>query len=300
MSNSALRKGIILAGGNGSRLAPITLGVSKQLLPVFNKPMIHYPLSILMLSDIKEILIILKEKDINAYKNLLGDGKQFGIDIKYSIQKTPDGLAQSFLIGEKFIDNSPVALILGDNLYHGSGLVKQLKRANTQTKNNTIFAYRVNDPERYGTVEFNEKGKPSNIEEKPKNPKSRYAITGLYFFDNSVVEKAKKVKPSKRGELEITSILNMYLKEKNLDLELLGRGIAWFDTGTFDALHQAGSYIRTIEKRQGLKIGCPEEISWRKGWISYEEFLQIGYKLGNDDYLEYIKRIKEDKTQGII
>ena len=300
MSNSALRKGIIFAGGNGSRLAPITLGVSKQLLPVFNKPMIHYPLSILMLSDIKEILIILKEKDIIAYKNLLGDGKQFGIDIKYSIQKNPDGLAQSFLVGEKFIDNSPVALILGDNLYHGSGLVKQLKRATTQTKNNTIFAYRVNDPERYGIVEFNEKGKPFNIEEKPKNPKSRYAITGLYFFDDSVVEKAKKVKPSKRGELEITSILNMYLKEKNLDLELLGRGIAWFDTGTFDALHQAGSYIRTIEKRQGLKIGCPEEISWRKGWISDEEFLQIGYKLGNDDFLEYIKRIKEDKTQGII
>ena len=296
MSNTPVRKGIILAGGHGSRLAPLTLGVSKQLLPVFDKPMIHYSLSILLLSGIKQILIILKEKDINAYKNLLGNGKQLGIEIRYAIQNNPDGLAQSFLIGEKFLDNSPAALILGDNLYHGSGLVNQLKLANIQSNRNTIFAYPVKDPERYGIIEFNDDGKPISIEEKPIFPKSKYAITGLYFFDNSVVEKAKKVKPSKRGELEITSIINMYILEKNLHVDLLGRGIAWFDTGTFDALHQAGSYIRTIEKRQGLKIGCPEEISWRNGWINDKQFLEIGLKIGNSEYLEYIKFLIGEKS----
>ena len=300
MTKKLLRKGIILAGGNGSRLSPLTIGVSKQLLPVFDKPMIHYPLSILMLCGIKDILIIIKEKDIHSYKGLLGDGEKLGINIQYEIQKNPDGLAQSFLIAEKFIADSPVALILGDNLFHGSGFLKLLKTANSQSKKNTIFAYPVNDPERYGIIEFNKKGIPINIVEKPSLPKSRYAITGLYFFDNSVLKKAKKVTLSSRGELEITSIINMYLKEKNLNVELLGRGVAWFDTGTFDALHQAGSYIRTIEKRQGLKIGCPEEVAWRNGWISDKEFNELGLKYKNNDYLGYIKLLIREKTTNIL
>ena len=268
------RKGIILAGGNGKRLAPITTAISKQLLPIFDKPMIHYPLSTLMLAGIKEILIITKQKDLNSFKELLEDGKQLGIDITFLTQKSPDGLAQSFLIGENFLNNSPVVLILGDNLYHGSSLVGQLKKANSKESGSTIFAYPVQNPKRYGVIEFDQDGRPIGIEEKPQEPKSRFAITGLYFFDNTVVEKAKKVKPSKRGELEITSIINMYLEEQNLDVEFLGRGMAWLDTGTFDALHQAGSYIRTLEKRQGLKIGCPEEVAWRNGWITMNNFMK--------------------------
>ncbi len=291
------RKGIILAGGNGKRLAPLTTAISKQLLPIFDKPMIHYPLSTLMIAGIKEILIITKQKDLNSFKELLEDGKQLGIDITFLIQKSPDGLAQSFLIGENFLNNSPVVLILGDNLYHGSSLVGQLKKANSRASGSTIFAYPVQNPKRYGVIEFDQDGKPIGIEEKPQEPKSRFAITGLYFFDNTVVEKAKKVKPSKRGELEITSIINMYLKEQNLDVEFLGRGMAWLDTGTFDALHQAGSYIRTLEKRQGLKIGCPEEVAWRNGWINDQQFHKIGLKIGNKPYLEYIDLMIKEKNK---
>ncbi len=292
------RKGIILAGGNGTRLAPLTTATSKQLLPVFDKPMIHYPLSTLLLAGIREILIITREEDLNSFKKLLKNGEQLGIKIKFLTQKNPDGLAQSFLIGEDFIGDSSVVLILGDNLYHGSSLVDQLKKANLKKLGSTIFAYPVNDPERYGVIEFNNDGKPINIEEKPKNPKSRFAITGIYFFDNTVIEKAKKVKPSKRGELEITSIINMYLKENSLDVEFLGRGMAWLDTGTFDALHQAGSYIRTLEKRQGLKIGCPEEVAWRNGWINDHQFRNIGLDIGNNIYLEYINQIIDDRKQN--
>ena len=294
------RKGIILAGGNGKRLAPITTAISKQLLPIFDKPMIHYPLSTLMLAGIKEILIITKQKDLNSFKELLEDGKQLGIDITFLTQKSPDGLAQSFLIGENFLNNSPVVLILGDNLYHGSSLVGQLKKANSKESGSTIFAYPVQNPKRYGVIEFDQDGRPIGIEEKPQEPKSRFAITGLYFFDNTVVEKAKKVKPSKRGELEITSIINMYLEEQNLDVEFLGRGMAWLDTGTFDALHQAGSYIRTLEKRQGLKIGCPEEISWRNGWINDQQLHEIGLKIGNESYLEYINLMIKEKKQDLM
>ena len=294
------RKGIILAGGNGKRLAPITTAISKQLLPIFDKPMIHYPLSTLMLAGIKEILIITKQKDLNSFKELLEDGKQLGIDITFLTQKSPDGLAQSFLIGENFLNNSPVVLILGDNLYHGSSLVGQLKKANSKESGSTIFAYPVQNPKRYGVIEFDQDGRPIGIEEKPQEPKSRFAITGLYFFDNTVVEKAKKVKPSKRGELEITSIINMYLEEQNLDVEFLGRGMAWLDTGTFDALHQAGSYIRTLEKRQGLKIGCPEEVAWRNGWINDQQLHEIGLKIGNESYLEYINLMIKEKKQDLI
>jgi len=294
------RKGIILAGGNGKRLAPITTAISKQLLPIFDKPMIHYPLSTLMLAGIKEILIITKQKDLNSFRELLEDGKQLGIDITFLTQKSPDGLAQSFLIGENFLNNSPVVLILGDNLYHGSSLVGQLKKANSKESGSTIFAYPVQNPKRYGVIEFDQDGRPIGIEEKPQEPKSRFAITGLYFFDNTVVEKAKKVKPSKRGELEITSIINMYLEEQNLDVEFLGRGMAWLDTGTFDALHQAGSYIRTLEKRQGLKIGCPEEVAWRNGWINDKQLHEIGLKIGNESYLEYINLMIKEKKQDLI
>ena len=294
------RKGIILAGGNGKRLAPITTAISKQLLPIFDKPMIHYPLSTLMLAGIKEILIITKQKDLNSFKELLEDGKQLGIDITFLTQKSPDGLAQSFLIGENFLNNSPVVLILGDNLYHGSSLVGQLKKANSKKNGSTIFAYPVQNPKRYGVIEFDQDGRPIGIEEKPQEPKSRFAITGLYFFDNTVVEKAKKVEPSKRGELEITSIINMYLEEQNLDVEFLGRGMAWLDTGTFDALHQAGSYIRTLEKRQGLKIGCHEEIAWRNGWINDQQLHEIGLKIGNESYLEYINLMIKEKKQDLM
>ena len=294
------RKGIILAGGNGKRLAPITTAISKQLLPIFDKPMIHYPLSTLMHAGIKEILIITKQKDLNSFKELLEDGKQLGIDITFLTQKSPDGLAQSFLIGENFLNNSPVVLILGDNLYHGSSLVGQLKKANSKESGSTIFAYPVQNPKRYGVIEFDQDGRPIGIEEKPQEPKSRFAITGLYFFDNTVVEKAKKVKPSKRGELEITSIINMYLEEQNLDVEFLGRGMAWLDTGTFDALHQAGSYIRTLEKRQGLKIGCPEEVAWRNGWINDKQLHEIGLKIGNESYLEYINLMIKEKKQDLM
>ena len=297
MSKNISRKGIIMAGGSGSRLAPISLAICKQLMPIYNKPMIFYPISTLMLSGIREFLLITTPRDINLFKDLLGYGEDFGVKIQYEIQESPDGLAQAFIIGEKFISNSPVALILGDNLFNGSHLDNKLENVNNNFLQNTIFAYPVNDPERYGVVEFNKKNnKVINIEEKPNSPKSRYAVTGLYFYDNTVVEKAKSIKPSSRGELEITSINNLYLKEEKLIVELMGRGMAWLDTGTFDSLHQAGSYIRIIEKRQGLKIGCPYEIAWRKGWISDNKFESISKKLFKSNYGRDFLNLLEEKN----
>lgn len=294
MKKRSKRKGIILAGGIGSRLSPLTDAISKQLLPVYDKPMIYYPLTTLMLAGIHEILIITTPRDSKAFKNLLGDGKSLGLSINYEIQAYPRGLADAFIIGEEFIDSNSVALILGDNLFHSSDLVAKLEKANIDNNKNTIFAYLVNDPERYGVVVFNDKGEVKEIIEKPTNSESRYAITGLYFYDKTVVEKAKKVKPSGRNELEITSINQMYLKENNLNVELMGRGTAWLDTGTFDSLQQASSYIRTLEKRQGLKIGCPEEVSWRNGWINNEELNKLSESIISSSYGQYLKNIIHD------
>tara|TARA_E500000331_G_scaffold343592_1_gene378615 strand:+ start:761 stop:1675 length:915 start_codon:yes stop_codon:yes gene_type:complete len=281
------RKGIILAGGTGSRLAPLTNSVSKQLLPVYDKPMIFYPLSTLMLAGIREVLIITTPIDRYQFERLLGNGLDFGISIKYEEQQSPDGIAQAFLIGEKFLNGSPVALILGDNIFHGNEFTKQLKKANNLTEISTIFAYPVKDPHRYGVVKFDRQGKAIKIEEKPKRFLSRYAITGLYFYDSSVVDKAKTITPSSRGELEITSINQKYLKSGLLNVELIGRGMAWLDTGTFESLQDAGTYIKTLENRQGLKIGSPEEIAWRNNWINKDQlttkanqYLKSGY--GND------------------
>tara|TARA_Y100001978_G_scaffold203348_1_gene228532 strand:+ start:1973 stop:2902 length:930 start_codon:yes stop_codon:yes gene_type:complete len=299
--SSINRKGIILAGGNGKRLYPITCGISKQLIPVFDKPMIYYPLGTLMLAGIRDILIITKEEDEKSFQRLLGNGNQWGINICYKIQASPDGLAQAFLIGEEFIGDSPVALILGDNLFHGSNLTTILRKANNHKETNTIFAYPVNDPERYGVVVFDKEGKALNIEEKPINPKSKFAITGLYFYDQTIIKKARKVLPSSRGELEITSINQMYLEEGNLKVEMIGRGMAWLDTGTFDSLQQAGSYIRTLEKRQGLKICCPEEISWRQGWISNNDLNKIAKKYLKSGYGDYlINLLKETEEERLI
>ena len=287
------RKGIILAGGTGSRLFPITKGVSKQLLPVYDKPMIYYPLSTLMLAGIEDILIITTPLDIIHFKDLLGNGNDWGIQINYEIQKEPKGIAEAFLIGEKFINNNPVALILGDNLFHGEDLINKLKKC-AQTNIPTIFAYQVHDPERYGVIEFSNTGKVISIEEKPKNPKSSYAITGLYFFDQTVVEKAKIIKPSKRGELEITDINQMYLSEDNLKVELLSRGMAWLDTGTCDSLHEASSYIKTIEHRQGLKVGCPEEIAFKNGWINLDHLNSLASSLSKNGYGKYLKNLTNE------
>ena len=290
------RKGIILAGGTGSRLAPITLAVSKQLMPVYNKPMIFYPLSTLMLSGIKEFLIITTPKDLFSFEALLGNGDNFGINIEYAVQPHPEGLAQAFLIGESFIDKSPVALILGDNLFNGSNLENTLIKTNINEEQNTIFAIPVNDPERYGVVQFDKNKQVLNIEEKPILPKSRYAVTGLYFYDKTVVEKAKKIQPSNRGELEITSLNQMYLNEHKLNVEILGRGTAWLDTGTFDSLHQAGTYIRILEKRQGLKIGCPYEVAWRKGWINDVKFRDLSESLIKSGYGDYFLSLLDEST----
>ena len=287
MEKSCNRKGIILAGGNGTRLAPITKAISKQLMPIYNKPMIFYPLSTLMLSGIREILIITTPFDQRSFINLLGDGEELGIKIEYKIQAKPEGISQAFIIGEKFINNSPVALVLGDNLFNGSDLVNRLKVINKNHSRNTIFAFAVNDPKRYGVVEFDKDFKVVNIEEKPKNAKSRYAITGLYFYDETVVEKAHKIIPSSRGELEITSLNKLYLEENNLDVEIMNRGMAWLDTGTFDSLNQASNYIRILEKRQGLKIGCPYEVAWRNNWISNEKFKESAIKFEKSGYGNY-------------
>ncbi|OUX29849.1 MAG: glucose-1-phosphate thymidylyltransferase [bacterium TMED264] len=281
------RKGIILAGGTGSRLFPLTNGVCKQLLPIYNKPMIYYPLSSLMLAGIKEILIITTPEDINKFEKLLGDGSQFGINLKYIFQSKPEGIAQAFILGEDFIKESNIALVLGDNLFYGKNFIELMQSAN-QKKEPTIFAYPVSDPERYGVVEFNENKKVINIEEKPKNPKSNYAITGIYFYDNSVIEKAKNLKPSARGELEITDLNLIYLKEERLNVEIFGRGMAWLDTGTFDSLHDASSFIKSIENRQGLKVCCPEEVAWRNGWINDSELLKLAEPLLKSGYGTYL------------
>jgi len=290
-------KGIILAGGSGTRLYPITNGISKQLLPLYDKPMIYYPLSVLMLSGIRDILIISNPEYIDNYKRLFGDGSQLGLNIEYKIQEKPKGLAEAFIIGEDFIGDDDVCLVLGDNVFYGHGLTEILKNAvmNVEKeKKATVFGYYVNDPERYGVVEFDENGKVISIEEKPKKPKSNYAVVGLYFYPNDVVKKAKEVKPSDRGELEITSINEMYLKEDRLKVELLGRGYAWFDTGTHDSLLDAANFIRTIEKRTGLKIACLEEIAYLNGWISKDELKKIGESLKKTGYGQYLLKILED------
>ena len=293
MNNLSIRKGIILAGGTGSRLFPITNGVCKQLLPVYDKPMIYYPLSTLMLAGVRDILIITTPEDLENFKKLLGDGNNLGINLHYEIQDKPQGLAQAFLIGENFLDGSPSIMILGDNLFYGKGFVNQLKAASLR-KNSTIFAYPVSDPERYGIVDFDKDGKVKSIEEKPLQPKSKYAITGLYFYDESVVEKAKLVTPSDRGELEISDLNKFYLEEGTLNVELFNRGMAWLDTGTTDSLLDASSFIKTIESRQGLKISCPEEIAWRNGWISDEQLIALSQALKKSGYGRYLINLLEE------
>ena len=289
-----LHKGIILAGGSGTRLAPLTDCISKQLMPLYDKPMIYYPLSTLMLAGVKEVLIIVSKKNLNSFKKLLANGSQWGIKINYEIQEKPEGIAQAFLIAEKFLSGSPAILILGDNLFHGTNLIDHMKRALRKTKGATIFAYPVIDPERYGVVEFDRKGKVIAINEKPSQPKSRYAVTGLYFYDESVVEKAKKITPSKRGELEITTLNNLYLDDGELQVETMGRGMAWLDTGTHDTLHEAGSFVRTIEHRQGLKICCPEEIAWRSGWIDNNQLVKLSQPLLKSGYGEYLMKLLKE------
>ena len=285
------RKGIILAGGSGTRLTPITSAVSKQLLPVYDKPMIYYPLCTLMSGGIREILIITKSIDKSAFKNLLGDGSSFGIEIIYKVQDNPGGIAEAFLIGEDFIKNSNTALILGDNLFHGDSLKLKMKNASKRNEGATIFAYPVNDPKRYGVVEFDKEGVAVEIEEKPNNPKSNLAVTGLYFYDSSVVDKAKSLSPSKRGELEITDLNMLYMKEKQLKVESMDSGMAWLDTGTYDSLFEASGYIYTLQKRQGLKIGCPEEIAWRNKWITTEKLEEISKDYKNIDYSNYLNKL---------
>ncbi len=288
-------KGIILAGGSGTRLYPLTMVTSKQLLPVYDKPMIYYPLSTLMLAGIRDILIISTPTDLPNFERLLGDGSRYGINLSYEVQPSPDGLAQAFLIGEKFIDGDSCAMVLGDNIFYGSGLKQHLREAAARETGATVFGYYVDDPERFGIVEFDENGKAISLEEKPKNPKSNYCVTGLYFYDNRVVEMAKKVKPSARGELEITDLNKLYLEDDTLNVVTLGRGYAWLDTGTMDALAEATEFVKVIESRQGIQISAVEEIAYKNGWISKEKLIESAEKYGKSPYGEHLKKVAEGK-----
>ena len=292
--NAMHRKGIILAGGSGTRLYPVTQAVSKQLMPVYDKPMIYYPLSTLMLAGIRDILIISTPQDTPRFTELLGDGSQWGLNLQYAVQPSPDGLAQAFIIGEDFLGNSPSSLVLGDNIFYGHDFAALLNNATQRTDGATVFAYHVTDPERYGVAEFAPSGKVLSLEEKPANPKSNYAVTGLYFYDNQVVELAKNLQPSPRGELEITDLNRLYLEANQLHVEVMGRGYAWLDTGTHDSLLEAGQFIATLEKRQGLKVACPEEIAYRSRWIDIEQVQRLIKPLAKNGYGQYLQQIIKD------